>query len=432
MSCSPGKAVLDIVCGSISASLCVKDLYNGSNRCVLLGSVVLTPCDFERRAVRGSTKNWKKSIRYCGRPLGEFLESYTSSEGRKCFKFVSSPFNYSTTKTSGDAYLSRDTDLSASSNDASSVIQLSVALASLSASSCLVDTLDTGKVLAPVVACTESAASVSNVSINTSPVPVNKSLISAPLSLVSKSSIVISPPTVSKSSVSTSPSTVNKSSVNTSPSTVSKSSVNTSPSTVSKSSVNTSPSSVNESSVDNLVSKSSVNISSSPVTTAVAADDPDLLLSSLEASPGHTSSPDSDLNDYPLCNKHFSSCSHLWQHINFVHISRSTFPPADFFDSCNRLIYSQPSCHWASHLRFRNSGCSRLLSTGKHCGAPLVNANTVSSIPLSQLSIPCASIPPIIDEPSSTLSDPLQIGLTLLHVALFKVLRLWNLRYLPL
>ena len=42
-SCSPGKAVLDISCGSLSASLCVKDLYNGSSRCVLLGSVVLTP-----------------------------------------------------------------------------------------------------------------------------------------------------------------------------------------------------------------------------------------------------------------------------------------------------------------------------------------------------------------------------------------------------
>ena len=75
------------------------------------------------------------------------------------------------------------------------------------------------------------------------------------------------------------------------------------------------------------------------------------------------------------------------------------------------MICSQPSCRWASHLHFRNSGCRRLLSTGKHCGAPLVNANTVSSIPLSQLSIPCASTLPIIDEPSSTLSDPLQIGL---------------------
>ena len=82
-SCSPGKVVLDIVCGSLSASLCVKDLYNGSSRCVLLGSVVLTLCEFERRAGRGNTKNWKKSICYCGRPLGEFLESYTSSEGRK-------------------------------------------------------------------------------------------------------------------------------------------------------------------------------------------------------------------------------------------------------------------------------------------------------------------------------------------------------------
>ena len=71
-SCSPGKAVLDIVCGSLSTSLCVKDLYNGSSHCVLLGSVVLTPCEFERRAGRGNTKNWKKSICYCGRPLGEF------------------------------------------------------------------------------------------------------------------------------------------------------------------------------------------------------------------------------------------------------------------------------------------------------------------------------------------------------------------------
>ena len=60
---------------------------------MLLGSVVLTPCEFERHAGRRSTKNWKKSIRYCGRPLGKFLELYTSSEGRKCFKFVSSPFD---------------------------------------------------------------------------------------------------------------------------------------------------------------------------------------------------------------------------------------------------------------------------------------------------------------------------------------------------
>ena len=46
------KAVLDIVCGSLSASLCVKDLYNGSSRCVLLCSVVLTPSEFERRTGR--------------------------------------------------------------------------------------------------------------------------------------------------------------------------------------------------------------------------------------------------------------------------------------------------------------------------------------------------------------------------------------------
>ena len=86
---SPGRAVVDIVCGSLTASLRVEDLCNGSSRCVCLGSVVLTPCEFERRAGRGTANNWKKSIRFCGRPLGEFLESYTSADGRKCFKFVS-------------------------------------------------------------------------------------------------------------------------------------------------------------------------------------------------------------------------------------------------------------------------------------------------------------------------------------------------------
>jgi len=88
-STSPGKIILDVVCGSLSAKLCVTDLYNGSSRCVHLDSEILTSCEFERCG-RASTRNWKKSIRFKGKPLSEFLELYTSSEGRKCFRFVSS------------------------------------------------------------------------------------------------------------------------------------------------------------------------------------------------------------------------------------------------------------------------------------------------------------------------------------------------------
>ena len=87
-SSSPGT--IKVVCGWLNATLCVKDLSNGSSRCVHLGSPaeILTPCEFERRAGRGATKNWKKSIRFRDKPLSEFLESYTNSVGKKCFNFV--------------------------------------------------------------------------------------------------------------------------------------------------------------------------------------------------------------------------------------------------------------------------------------------------------------------------------------------------------
>jgi len=84
-STSPGKIVLDVVCGSLSAKLCMTDLYNGvlvAAR-VHLGSVILTPCEFERCAGRGTTRNRKKSNCFRGRPLSEFLELYTNSEERK-------------------------------------------------------------------------------------------------------------------------------------------------------------------------------------------------------------------------------------------------------------------------------------------------------------------------------------------------------------
>ena len=64
---------VDVICGSLKAKLRVNDLCDGRSRCVLLGESVLTPCDYERTAGTGS-KNWKRSVRYRGKPLIHFLE----------------------------------------------------------------------------------------------------------------------------------------------------------------------------------------------------------------------------------------------------------------------------------------------------------------------------------------------------------------------
>ena len=82
----------------------------------------------------------------------------------------------------------------------------------------------------------------------------------------------------------------------------------------------------------------------------------------------------------PICTKSYSSCSLLWQHINSVHISRAVFPPAAFFAKCNHLICSVPSCHWASHDRYRKTGCRCLLKPGQHCNAPLVSASDLPAV----------------------------------------------------
>ena len=66
----------------------VNDLESGSSRCVVLGSAVLTPCEFERRAGRGNTRNWKISIRYSGRPLKDCLESFVGCDGKNRVRFV--------------------------------------------------------------------------------------------------------------------------------------------------------------------------------------------------------------------------------------------------------------------------------------------------------------------------------------------------------
>ena len=50
----------------------------------------MTPCEFERRAGRSSSKNWKRTIRYAGKPIGNFLQVVENQNGKKKVHFVSS------------------------------------------------------------------------------------------------------------------------------------------------------------------------------------------------------------------------------------------------------------------------------------------------------------------------------------------------------
>ena len=50
-------ATVDIVCETLQAKLHTKDLSSGSSLCVLFGSRLLTPCEFQRLA--GTLKRWK-------------------------------------------------------------------------------------------------------------------------------------------------------------------------------------------------------------------------------------------------------------------------------------------------------------------------------------------------------------------------------------
>ena len=55
-------ATVDIVCGTLQAKLHTKDLSSGSSLCVLFGSRLLTPCEFQRLAGKASARNWKMTI----------------------------------------------------------------------------------------------------------------------------------------------------------------------------------------------------------------------------------------------------------------------------------------------------------------------------------------------------------------------------------
>lgn len=85
-SCSAG--VIDIVCGTLQAKLITKDLSSGSSPCIQFGSLLLSPCDFQRQAGKAAARNWKNSIRYMKQPLARALESYVNLDGKRCCRFI--------------------------------------------------------------------------------------------------------------------------------------------------------------------------------------------------------------------------------------------------------------------------------------------------------------------------------------------------------
>jgi len=50
---------------------------------ISFGGEIFTPCQFERHAGKSTSRNWKSSIRCCGRPLSAFIESYETNDGKK-------------------------------------------------------------------------------------------------------------------------------------------------------------------------------------------------------------------------------------------------------------------------------------------------------------------------------------------------------------
>ena len=91
---------VDILCGTLQAKLHTKDLSSGTCPCpclcVLFGSRLLTPCEFQRLAGKASARNWKMTIRHLDLPLSRFLESYTDADGKHCCRFMDSTSESST------------------------------------------------------------------------------------------------------------------------------------------------------------------------------------------------------------------------------------------------------------------------------------------------------------------------------------------------
>jgi len=75
----------DIVCGGLQAKLLTKDLCCGSSRCIDFGTLTLTPCEFQHKAVLLRTG---RITCYCHPPLSRFLESFVDDFGKRYYRFI--------------------------------------------------------------------------------------------------------------------------------------------------------------------------------------------------------------------------------------------------------------------------------------------------------------------------------------------------------
>ena len=455
----------------------------------------MTPCDFERRAGRSSSKNWNRTIRYAGKPIGEFLQGVVNQYGKKEVRFVVS-----------DPPLC-SSSLGSSIADSANHQSLSVSAVSLAGNGSIVTSKNPVKVVpcpavpdkcvtvpaSPVVSVTVPASPVVSVTVPASPVvsvtvPANPDVsvtaaaspdvfVPAPASPDVSVTVPASPPVTVPASppvtvpaspdvfvsvpanpdvsvtVPASPSVTVPASPDvfvTVPASLDVSvpaspevSVSVSASPVVSVPVPASPdvSVTVPASPDTFTSASPVvatpasfdpivppTASFGDVVTTPASLDP-IVTSTASPDVGTPASPDvvtpapsssvtvdtsavpecSSVLTCPICTKSCSSCSLLWQHINSVHISRAVFPPAAFFAKCNHLICSVPSCRWASHDRYRKTGCRHLLKPGQHCNAPLVSASDLPAVFSIQLP-PSSPSPPLVTS-TNIPSDPLELAL---------------------
>ena len=63
---APIPGTLDIVCGILQAKLLTSHLSCGFSPCILLGSRLISSCQFQREAGKAAAKNWKATICYQG------------------------------------------------------------------------------------------------------------------------------------------------------------------------------------------------------------------------------------------------------------------------------------------------------------------------------------------------------------------------------
>ena len=62
-----------------------------SSQCILLGSHLMMPFDYQHQAGEANARNWKAIIRYLDQPFSHFLENYVNADGKNCCLFVNMP-----------------------------------------------------------------------------------------------------------------------------------------------------------------------------------------------------------------------------------------------------------------------------------------------------------------------------------------------------